>query len=177
MSRFHRVLRRFRQQQDGASTIDVVIVVPVVLALLFTAIDFGVVMLRQVFLDRSLDLAVRQVRLGNVPQNGLEGLRQQICNGSFVTPNCVAVTTIEMRPINPDTMFGLSDPAMCLNRAEQIAPVLEFNPGSANELMLIRVCMAADPFLWLTGFVYGMAGHPSGGYALVARAAFANEPR
>lgn len=177
MSGLRPLFQRFRNSQAGSSTIEFVIAVPVVLAFLFTSIDFGVVMLRQVFLDRSVDIAVRQVRLGNVPANGLATLREQICAGTILTPNCVANTTIEMRPVNATTMEGLNDPAMCLNREEEIAPVVAFNPGTSNDLMLMRVCVAVDPFLQITGIVHGMATLPTGGYALVSRAAFANEPR
>ena len=172
-----RLFQRFRASQAGSATIEFVIAVPIVLAFLFTSIDYGAVMLRQVFLDRAVDIAVRQVRLGNVPAAGLDTLRQQICAGTILTPNCVANTTIELRPVDQATMGQLSDPAMCVNRDEEIAPVVAFNPGMANDLMLMRVCIAVDPFLRLTGIVHGMAEMSTGGYALVARAAFANEPR
>lgn len=171
------LMQRFRNSQAGSATIEFVIAVPIVLAFLFTSIDYGVVMLRQVFLDRSVDIAVRQVRLGNVPPNGLASLREQICAGTILTPNCVANTTIEMRPVNMATMGGLNDPAMCVNREEEITPVVDFNPGGSNDLMLMRVCVAVDPFLRITGIVHGMSELATGGYALVARAAFANEPR
>lgn len=169
-------LFRFRTDQSGASTVEFAIAVPIVLAFLFTAIDFGAVMLRQVFLDRSVDIAVRQVRLGNITGNGLAQMRQQICAGTILTPNCEANTTIELRPVNMATFAGLNAPAQCVNREEEISPVLEFNPGASNQLMLIRVCVAVDPFIGLSGFVFGMPEFPTGGYALVARAAFANEP-
>ena len=171
------LFQRFRASQAGSATIEFVIAVPIVLAFLFTAIDFGAVMLRQVFLDRAVDIAVRQVRLGNVPAGGMEALRQQICAGTILTPNCVANATIELRPVDQTTMGALTDPAMCVNRAEEIAPVVTFNPGASNDLMLLRVCIAVDPFLRVTGIVHGMAEMSTGGYALVARAAFANEPR
>jgi Flp pilus assembly protein TadG len=171
------LFQRFQASQAGSATIEFVIAVPIVLAFLFTSIDYGAVMLRQVFLDRAVDIAVRQVRLGNVPTNGLATLREQICAGTILTPDCVANTTIELRPVDQTTMGALRDPTMCLNRDEEIAPVVAFNPGAANELMLMRVCVAVDPFLRLTGIVHGMSEMSTGGYALVARAAFANEPR
>lgn len=171
------ILRRFTRQDHGSATVEFVIVVPLVLSLLFSAIDFGVVMLRQVFLDRSVDIAVRQVRLGNVPANGFAAFRTMICANTFMIANCEANIAIEMRPIDTVTWANLTTPAQCNNRAEDIAPVLQFNPGTGRqELMLIRVCIVADPFLSITGIVLGMPLDASGGYNVVAHAAFANEP-
>ena len=42
--------------------------------------------------------------------------------------------------------------------------------------MLIRVCAVVDPFIRMTGMVLGMPDDGSGGFFLVSRAAFANEP-
>lgn len=171
-------LARFARRDQGSATVEFVIAVPLVLAMLFSAIDFGAVMLRQVFLDRSVDIAIRQVRLGAVPANGFDAFRQMICDGTILIPNCTANIAIEMRPIDTATWAGLNTPAQCVNRAEDIAPVLQFNPGSGRqELMLIRVCVTADPFISLTGMVLGMGqDDASGAYHLVSHAAFANEP-
>ncbi|WP_417588188.1 TadE/TadG family type IV pilus assembly protein [Pararhodobacter oceanensis] len=168
---------RFWRNDDGSATIEFVIAVPLVLTFLFSAVDFGAVMLRQVFLDRSVDIAVRQVRLGNVSVAGYEDFRQSICDGTLMIANCVNSITIEMRPIDTTTFAGLDSPAQCINRAEDIEPVLAFNPGSGGqELMLIRVCALADPFISLTGMVLGMSTDDSGAYHIVSHAAFANEP-
>ncbi|GAB4263836.1 MAG: pilus assembly protein [Pararhodobacter sp.] len=171
-------LLRFWRRDHGTATVEFVIAVPMVLAMLFSAIDFGAVMLRQVFLDRAVDIAVRQVRLGNVSQNGFNEFRQMICDGTILISDCTARIAIEMRPIDTDTWAGLDSPAQCVNREQDIAPVLEFDPGSGQqELMLIRVCIAADPFISLTGLVLGMPqADGSGAYHIVSHAAFANEP-
>ncbi|MCL4675014.1 MAG: pilus assembly protein [Pararhodobacter sp.] len=170
-------LSRFWKRDHGSATVEFVITVPLVLAFLFSAVDFGAVMLRQVFLDRSVDIAVRQVRLGNVSAGGFDDFRQAICDGTFLIPNCTASIAIEMRPVDTATWTGLDTPAQCINRAQSIQPVLQFNPGSGGqELMLIRVCVVADPFIEMTGLILGMTLDDSGGYHIVSHAAFANEP-
>ncbi|MCB1406362.1 MAG: pilus assembly protein [Rhodobacteraceae bacterium] len=171
------LLSRFWRRDHGSATVEFVITVPLVLAFLFSAVDFGAVMLRQVFLDRSVDIAVRQVRLGNVAASGFAAFRQAICDGTILIPNCTQSIAIEMRPVDTVSWSGLDSPAQCVNRAESIEPVLQFNPGSGGqELMLIRVCVVADPFIELTGLVMGMTLDASGGYHIVSHAAFANEP-
>lgn len=170
------MIRRFFTREDGTSMVEFVLTLPIVLAFLFTGVDFGALMLRQVFLDRSVDMAVREIRLGRITGNGLDEFRQLVCAGTILIPNCAAATAIELRPIDTQTWTGLNDPAQCVNRAEDIAPVLAFNPGARQDLMLIRVCAVVDPFIGLTGLVLGLPRDASGGYALVSRAAFANEP-
>lgn len=170
-------LRRFLRRDRGNATVEFVILLPLILAMLFSSIDIGATMLRQVFLDRAVDMASREVRLGQMT-GGFEGFRNRICERTILIGNCQGTIAIEMRPIDTSTWAGLNAPAQCVNRADNIAPQLEFNPGNlgAQQLMLIRVCVAADPFITLTGIVLGMPEMETGGYALVARSAWVNEP-
>lgn len=172
-----RSFRRFARRDDGSATVEFVIAVPLVLTFLFSAIDFGAVMLRQVFLDRSVDIAVRQVRLGAIDANGHQQLRQMICDGTILMPDCINTISIEMRPVDTQTWIGLEGPAQCVNREEDIQPILEFDPGAGGqELMLLRVCVAVDPFIGGTAMVMGMPRDASGAYHAVSVSAFANEP-
>lgn len=171
-----RRLATFLRRELGSATVEFVIAVPLVLTLLFSAIDFGVVMLRQVFLDRAVDMAARQVRLGQLT-GGFEAFRDLVCARAILFADCAGTIAIEMRPVDTLTWAGLDQPARCINRAENIAPQLDFIPGAGQqELMLIRVCVAADPFISLTGMVFGMPELPTGGYAVVSRSAWVNEP-
>lgn len=177
MTRKPPVLRRFLRGEAGTATLEFVIALPLVLAFLFSSIDYGVVMLRQVFLDRAVDIAVRQVRLGNVSGSQFSRFRTLICSNTFLLPDCENAIAIEMRPVDTLTWSGLDTPAQCVNREEDIAPVLAFVPGAGQqELMLIRVCVVVDPFITMTGMILGMPEDASGGFFLVSHAAFANEP-
>ncbi len=172
-----RAARRFLRREGGSATVEFALTVPLVLTILLSSIDFGVVMLRQVFLDRAVDIAVRDVRLGQVSAGGLEGFRTSICDNTFLLPNCEQSLTVELRPVDTSTFGGLDGPVQCVNRAQEINPVLEFDPArNRQELMMIRVCAITDPFLQVTGMVLGMPTDESGGYAVVTRSAFANEP-
>ncbi|MCC5999926.1 MAG: pilus assembly protein [Pararhodobacter sp.] len=167
----------FWRRENGSSTVEFVLVLPLVLGLLLSSIDFGVVMLRQVFLDRAVDMAVRDVRLGRIRSTGLAEFRSSICNNVHLLPNCESTLTIDLRPVDTTTFAGLDEPVRCVDRAQEINPVLTFDPARGRqELMMIRVCVVADPFLRATGLVLGMATDASGGYAIVSRSAFANEP-
>lgn len=177
MSSLGTLLHRFRHSEIGTASVEFVIAVPLVLAFLFSSIDFGVVMLRQVFLDRSVDIAVRQVRLGNITGNQFTQFRNMICQNSFLIPDCANSIAIELRPVDTATWSGLDSPAQCVNREEEISPVLAFVPAAGlQQLMLIRVCAVVDPFIDMTGLILGMPEDASGGFYLVSHAAFANEP-
>lgn len=170
-------LKRFKDNEAGSASIEFVIAVPLILSLLFSAVDFGVVMLRQVFLDKAVDIAVRDVRLGRVQTANFEEFRDSICANTFLIADCANSIAIEMRPIDTGTWAGLDQPAQCVNREQEISPMLSFQPGSnAQELMMIRVCAVADPFIQMTGMVMGMPTDPSGAYFHASRAAFVNEP-
>lgn len=170
-----RSLRRFWQREQASATVEFVIAVPLVLSLLLSSVDFGVVMLRQVFLDRSVDMAVRLIRLGAI--NDYTVFRTAICDNTFLIADCASAISINMRPVDTTTWNGLNDPVACVNRAEEIAPAIVFNPGaSTQELMMLRICVVADPFISLTGLVLGMPTDASGGYFHVSRATFVNEP-
>lgn len=177
MIRLRDHIRRFRQHEAGTTTVEFVITLPLILMFLLSSIDYGVVMLRQVFMDRAVDIAVRQVRLGNVRGSAANEFRQLICSNTFLIGNCTDVLTVELRPVDTLTWSGLDDPAQCVNREADLEPVLAFIPGGGNqELMLIRVCAVVDPFLDITGLTLGLPQDNSGGYHIVSHAAFANEP-
>ena len=177
MNRLSRKLVLFRLREAGTATVEFVIALPIVLSILFSSIDFGAVMLRQVFLDRAVDLAVREVRLGNVPTNGMATLRSLICQRTVLINDCEAGLAIELRPIDTTTWAGLNDPVNCINRSAAINPTLTFNPSAGNQdLMLVRVCASVDPFLSITGMVLGLGNETGGDLRLVAISAFTNEP-
>ncbi|MCB1389713.1 MAG: pilus assembly protein [Rhodobacteraceae bacterium] len=177
MTRRRILWSRLRDTEAGSAAVEFVIALPLVLAFLFSSIDFGVVMLRQVFLDRAVDIAVRQVRLGNITGSEFSDFRAMICDNSFLISNCENSIAIELRPVDTLTWSGLDDPAQCVNRELELSPVLTFVPGAGlQELMLIRVCAVVDPFIDMTGLILGMPEDNSGGFFLVSHAAFANEP-
>lgn len=172
-----RAARCFLRRESGSATLEFVLVLPLVLTLLLSAIDFGVVMLRQVFLDRAVDIAARDVRLGRVSSSGIADFRARVCANTFLLPNCEQNLTVELRPVDTTTFAGLAGPTQCVDRDQEINPVLDFNPArTRQELMMIRVCAIADPFLRVTGMVLGMPTDASGGYAVVSRSSFTNEP-
>lgn len=172
-------LRAWVLRQDGNATVEFVVIVPFVLSLFFASVDIGISMVRQVMLDRAVDLAVREVRLGNVPSDGSVTMAQLICDRTSLLPDCINNIAVEMTPVDTTTFAGLDPTVRCVDREQNITPSVTFNPGSggaAQELMLIRTCVAAEPFIRLTGYFTSMPINEEGAYVVVTRGVFVNEP-
>lgn len=176
-SRLHQLMDRWRGE-DGSVTVEFVIIVPFVLSIFLMGVDSGVTQLRQAFLYRAVDMAVREVRLGLI--NEADSLSELICKRTAMLPKCKEAITVEMQPIDTTSFSGLNDPVLCINREEELTPAITFNPGlggQEQELMLIRVCVVTDPFIRLTGFLTALPVNAEGDYVLTARNVFVNEPR
>lgn len=173
-------LRRFRHNDDGAATVEFAILFPLVLTMMLGAIDLGITMVRQVMLDRAVDITVRDVRLGKIGTNSSDRMSDLICANSILLPNCVDSITVEMMPVNTSDFSGLDGSFPCIDDQQEITPAVTFNPGSgggAQELMLLRICVVAEPFLRVTGLFSGLDINPDGQLVLTSRSAFVNEPR
>ncbi len=170
-----RLLQTLRRSEDGNATVEFVLLFPALITLFLMVVETGVLMTRGVMLDRAVDIAMRQLRLGTLDPMTPAGLKSAICSNAVIIPDCTNVLTVELRPISTDTWTPLGGSATCINRNENIDPVLEFTPGITNEMMLVRVCAKFDPF-FPSGQLAAQIATEDGGYALVAMSAYVNEP-
>lgn len=171
-----RALTRRWRAEEGAVTVEFVIVFPFVLSILLMAIDAGITQLRQTFLNRAVDVVMRDVRLGR--QNESDSIKALICGRTSMLRNCLDNITVEMNPIDTVNFTGLDEPVRCVNRELQLTPQVDFNPGAPGdqELMLVKVCVVADPFIRITGFISQLPINADGDYVLVSTNVFVNEP-
>ena len=136
-------------------------------------------MVRNVMLERGVDIAVRQVRLGgNVPD--FNTLRANICNNAGLIPDCMNSLQIEMQsvPIQPGGINSLQADARCIDRLSTDDPLTgtNFSIGGANQMMIVRACVLSKPLFPSTGLGVGLRVDSEGNYAMVATTAFVNEP-
>ena len=168
---------RALSSEGGNASVEFVLLFPIIFAMFVTSVDFSVMMLRQVFLDRALDLAVRDVRLGIIQPTGLDGFKDRICENSALTPNCRETITVELRPISAADLQNFDPTARCVDRANNVTPVLQFTPGAGQqELMLIRACTVSNPFIVASGFIFGAPRGPNDDFMSVSLGVFVNEP-
>ena len=173
-------LNSFRKRQEGTATIEFVILFPAFIFLFLTGFESGYYMVRNVMLERAVDVAVRDVRLGNGKVPGYEHLKAKICNAAGILPDCMNSLQIEMQPIpiEPGSTASVRGPAKCVDRLSTENPLTgtTYEVGDQNSMMMVRVCALAQPLFPSTGIGVGMRVDAEGNYALVATSAFVNEP-
>ncbi len=180
MSSLFRKYRSFKDQQDGNATIEFVFLFPAFMFLFLTGFESGYYMVRNVMLERAVDVAVRDVRLGNGNVPSFVALKQRICEQAAIIPDCVDSVQIEMQPIAiaPGGTAAVRTAAKCVDKMSNDDPLTgtTYDVGTENEMMMVRVCALSQPLFPSTGIGVGMQMDGEGNYAIVATTAFVNEP-
>lgn len=179
---FRRSLRRARRE-DGNATVEFAILFPLFMTVFLSSIESGLMALRYVTLDRGVDLAVRDLRLGlavdfadMTPEAAHEELKNRICARTMMVENCEQVLFLELINVDP-TLWNVPAPnTQCVDRTNTVAPTLNFNPGAPNEMMIVRACAIVDPLIPDFGLGASFNKDSSGGVALISSSAFVNEP-
>jgi len=171
-----RLCRRVWTNEDGSSTIEFVIIMPVIMTIFLMSIEVGVMMTRGLMLDRGIDITMRDLRLGNLTPMTHENLKNEICDNAMIIPECTESLSVELMPITTAGWAPTKSKPTCHDRADEIKPALEFIPGSGNELMIVSACATFNPFFPTTGLAATIRLQNSGQYAMIATSAFVNEP-
>ncbi|MDZ4096110.1 MAG: TadE/TadG family type IV pilus assembly protein [Paracoccaceae bacterium] len=176
MIRFvRRILRPFRRE-DGTATIEFVLAVPVLIMMFTASFESGMVMTRSVMLERALDITMRELRLNHYPNPTHDQLKAEICNRTVVINDCLNVIKIELKIMSKATWTLPTTEPGCIDRAEEIHPPVSLDPGVDDDVMLVNVCVVIDPMFPTTGVGLHLPKDATGGFRLMARSAFVNEP-
>lgn len=170
---------RFLRQDDGATNIEFVLMIPLLMALFMASFEAGLMSLRQTMLERAVDIAMRDLRLGGLGTDpDHEDLKDAICANSSILTECDGTLKVSLDRVSMDTWTMPTTETVCRDRASEIDPVtaLDPTPGAREELMLVRVCLRADAIFPTTGVAANMDQDGEGGYRLIAVSAFVNEP-
>ena len=185
MIRLASSLRRFLRDESGSQTIEFVLTFPFVITVFCAGFESSFYMIKSVSLERSLDLVIRDLRLGSLGAVTHRQLKHEICSRAAVlgsTTACELGMKIELQPINTASFAMPTTPTTCVDRTQKIDPAIEPSPaeyslGEGNQIMLMRVCLQADPMFKTTIFGARMnTTGPDGGYSLIASSTFVNEP-
>ena len=173
MRRLSRAVRR----EEGTSTVEFVICIPMFMTVFMMSFESGMFMTKSVLLDRAVDLTIRELRLGHIPNPTSAVLKDRICAKSIILPECENSIMIELAPINQVTMVMPTTSVQCVDRDEAIQPNLFVDVGNNNEIMLVRVCVLIEALFPSTGLGERLiAGGPNGEIGMIAVSAFVNEP-
>ena len=172
--------RKFKKAQEGSATIEFVFLFPVFIFIFLMGFEAGYYMVRSVLLERGVEIAVRDVRLGNGKVPNFNVLKQKICNEAAIIPDCLNSIQIEMQPIAiaPGGTAPVNTRAKCVDRLSTVDPATAttYDVGSENQMMMVRVCALSKPLFPTTGIGVGMKVDAEGNYAIVSTTAFVNEP-
>ena len=90
---------RLLRSEDGAATVEFMIMFPLVLFVFFTSFEAGYAMVRAAFLTRALDQGLHEVQLGNITST--DALRLALCQKLAVAA-CDSDVTVELTVLNTD---------------------------------------------------------------------------
>lgn len=174
-----RYYRRFRKEESGNASVEFFIIFPTFIILMLMSIELSFITLRHTLLERGMDIAVRQIRLGTGEPSNHAEIKDVICEGAAFIANCDTELRLEMKPVDMRAYAPLDEEVKCIENSEPVDPAVlqqDFVFGGTNELMILRACYRYDPF-----FPDGLLGQAltkdeNGKAAIVTMTAFVQEP-
>jgi hypothetical protein len=153
-------------------------VIPLIFTIFMTSVEMGIYSMRQMFLDRGLDMAVRNIRLNTGANYTHLQVKDMVCNFAGFIDNCDSQLQLEMRPVDLRAFQTLNWEADCTDASQPIAPVRTFIQGGQHEMMLLRACYKFEPIFATSGLGYAMSQNADGaGMAkMLSVSAFVQEP-
>lgn len=178
MSALASILRRFGQSARGTATVEFVIVFPIFVALFLSSFEASMVLLRQLMLERALDITMREVRLNPADTFPRPVLRRTICDTARILPDCEASLTVELTTIDPDSYAMPSTRTPCVDRGGSASSGGDIASGEADELIVVRVCYSVRPFFptSMLGTELVRDNANAGEFQIMAASAFTQEP-
>ena len=169
-------LRTLWRREDGTATMEFTLMIPAFMLIFMASFESGLLMVRHTMLERAVDMTMRELRLGHFVNPDHAMLKAEICARTVIIANCAEVLKVSLEPIDTATWVLPDSTPTCVDRAADIQPVTEVNPGGAEEIMLVRVCAIADALFPTTGIGLDLAIDGQGGYGIYTESAFVNEP-
>ena len=170
-------LRRFWRDERATSTLEFVIVFPLTILLFIATFETGIMLSRQVLMERSLDDAVRILRLAQGLSITADDIEDAICDNTSAIPDCDNVLVVDLQVVDMSNYQMPADNVLCVDRNEiEIRPDNSFEQGQDNELILIRACAVLDRVLPISGWGLNLTRDDTGGLHMVASSLFVNEP-
>lgn len=169
-------LSRFRRDEGGNPTVEFVLIFPIYLGMMSMSVELGMVTLRHTLLERGLDMAVREVRLGTGTAPTHDEIKTLVCENAVMISNCEANLRLEMRPADVRAFTALDAEVDCTDRSEESNPVRDFTPGQQNQVMLLRACLKYDPLFPEEIMGSALTKDVSGQAAIVSTTSFVQEP-
>ncbi|MEL7398358.1 MAG: pilus assembly protein [Pseudomonadota bacterium] len=169
-------LAQFRRDDSGTASTEFIVVMPLYIAVLAMGVELGLITLRHTLLERGVDIAVREVRLGTGTAPQHDDIKDLICANSLMLLDCSNKLRLEMRSADIRAFNSLDTSPDCTDSAEPSKPVREFMPGQQNELMLLRACLKYEPLFPKAFLGSALSVDGSGEASVIVTSGFVQEP-
>lgn len=176
MSRLSALIPERLRREDGTATMEFVLVIPLIMMIFMASFESGLLMTRSIMLEQSVDMTMRELRLGHYGSVTNHLLKQQICSRTIIFPDCMNNIKIEMDRVSTVAWNIPVQPAHCINKRQTAEPVVSMGTIGDNDVMVVRVCVTLQAMFPSTGIALNLPLDAAGGYGLVARTAFVAEP-
>ncbi|MDP4989687.1 MAG: pilus assembly protein [Marivita lacus] len=173
---FPKIRSFLRDEKGSVVTIPFVIWLPVFLGLIVATMEIGALSIRHTQLERGLDMAVREVRLGTGENMDHDTIKGMICENAPILSECETMLRLEMIPLSLRDWSEPSRDADCHDTAEPVRPLRQFDSGQPNELMMLRACFKYRPITPAGAVGAAMPKDADGYAAIVSFSAFVQEP-
>ena len=162
--------------ESGAATIPAVIFLPTFIMFMISAVDLSLLMLRQIVLDRAIDVATRDIRLGAADISSHAALKASICDGLGLFDDCANNVTVELFEIDDSSWTSDAGTVTCTDK-DLPDPEVTLQTGAVNQMVLMRVCMKVSPMVAADPLALALVTSADGKYALISSTVFVNEPQ
>ncbi|MEM8776000.1 MAG: TadE family protein [Pseudomonadota bacterium] len=178
----NRFFRTLHDDESGSATVEFVIVFPVFITMMTMSVELGLVTMRHTLVERGMDMAVRDLRLGTGRFAGEQTqihdqIKAAVCENALLLADCETQLRLEMRSADLFSFTSLDSGIECTDASEPAKPLKDdsFVPGQANELMLLRACYRFNP-IFPTELLGNLVVDDTGQGAIVSMTAFVQEP-
>lgn len=165
----------FLGDSKGATAVEFALVATPFLALIIALIQTFLVFFAQQLLESVVHQSARLIMTGQVQaqQMSQAAFKQKVCDQIVIFFSCTGIM-VDVQVANTWTTADTSMPPLTYNSSGQVSNVWQYNPGSAGDIVVLRVTYVWPVMLGPLGF--NLSNMSNGNRQLMASAAFQNEP-
>lgn len=163
--------------ERGGATVEFVLLLPAFLMVFVSSVEGSLLLVRQVMLERAVDIAVRDVRLSTGTVVTQNHVRSQICERARILPECEASLVVELTEVAAPAYAVPTGDMPCVDKTTSVMPPAGFAGNRPGTLIMLRACYAVRPMLFestfaMTRTLASNLVHEDGAIRMVTSSAF-----
>ncbi len=166
-------VRRFRDDQRGATAVEFGIIALPFFALLFAIIETALIFFAGSALDTAVANSARLIRTGQAQDQGLSAVqfKTTICSQLMALFDCDGGLVVDVKTFDTFGDIDLSPP---IDGGGNLNTDTEFEPGSGGDIVVVRAFYEWPVFVQMMGL--DLSNMANGTHLMSSAAAFRNEP-